>query len=454
MQNLNNNPQEINQTYKQSNFIGFENFIELENQVSQTKEKSKLSKIGKKLPKIGSKECFKFDRNLDFSLQRNKLDRYGASELGNILIGGVGLKDLMVNRVLKYFGISMPFEENLYMLKGKELENLGFREFIKAYGDNIAVLYKNKYANGVDKYNYFKKMENSKTLVGSTIDGWLINNNGDLELLEIKSSDSNYMSSAIEEYNKNGNFLSSKYFFKYYVQAQMQLACTGLENCNLFFLIGAAPVNCKIKRNNSLISKVLNFVLKCEREVFNIRTEIVKNNQVKLLISNNIDNDTFNKLVEEIEELVVKSDFYQSGVEFDWINEFVEYVECVDLEIKTEQSAINLECSLFEIKNLKAELNKIQNENKKKEKPIKELLKIKIDEIMRKYPLINHVNYKFKEFVFNYDPNKRAISDRLKGLLPISEKVFFFNNMAFSNSSRVPIQRGHGKKIAKENWLV
>ncbi len=76
---------------------------------------------------------------------------------------------------------------------------------------------------------------------------------------------------------------------------------------------------------------MLNFVLKCEREVFNIRTEIVKNNQVKLLISNNIDNDTFNKLVEEIEELVVKSDFYQSGVEFDWINEFVEHVECVDL---------------------------------------------------------------------------------------------------------------------------
>ncbi|WP_210370978.1 YqaJ viral recombinase family protein, partial [Borreliella garinii] len=304
MQNLNNNPQEINQTYKQSNFIGFENFIELDNQASQTKKKSKLSKIGKKLPKIGSKECFKFDRNLDFSLQRNKLDRYGASELGNILIGGVGLKDLMVNRVLKYFGISMPFEENLYMLKGKELENLGFREFIKAYGDNIAVLYKNKYANGVDKYNYFKKIDNFEPLVGSTIDGWFMNIYGDIELLEIKSSDSHYMSSAIEEYNKNGNFLSSKYFFKYYVQAQMQLACTGLEYCNLFFLIDAAPVNCKIKRNDSLISKVLNFVLKCEREVFNIRAEIVKNNQVKLLISNNIDNDTFNKLVEEIEELV------------------------------------------------------------------------------------------------------------------------------------------------------
>ncbi len=145
----------------------------------------------------------------------------------------------------------------------------------------------------------------------------------------------------------------------------MQLVCIGLEYCNLFFLIDAAPVNCKIKRNDSLILKVLNFVLKCEREVFNIRREIVKNNQVKLLISNNIDNDMFNKLVEEVEELVVKSDFNQSGVEFDWINEFVEYVDCVNLEIKTEQSAISLKENLVEINNLKVELNKIQNENKK-----------------------------------------------------------------------------------------
>ncbi|WP_420025487.1 DUF244 domain-containing protein [Borreliella valaisiana] len=418
----------------QQSFIGCEVF---EEKSTPTKEKSKLSKIGKKLPKISSKECFKFDRNFDFSVQRNKLDKYGASEVGNILIGGVGLKDLMVNRVLKYFGISIPFEENLYMLKGKELENLGFREFIKAHGDNIAVLYKNKYANGVDKYNYFKKMGNSKTLVGSTIDGWLINNNGDLELLEIKSSDFNYMSSAIEEYNKNGNFLSSKYFFKYYVQAQMQLACTGLEYCNLFFLIGAAPINCKIKRNNFLISKVLEFVNNCELVIINLRNTIEKNNAVNFLISHNDDNHTF---INFVEELVEKSDFYQSGVEFNWVKEFVEYVECVDLEIKTEQSAINLECSLFEIKSLKVELNKIQNENRKKEKPIKELLKIKIDEIMRKYPLINHVNYKFKEFMFNYDPNKRAISDRLKSLLPTSEKVFFSNNIAFSNSPRVPVE--------------
>ncbi len=93
---------------------------------------------------------------------------------------------------------------------------------------------------------------------------------------------------------------------------------------------------------------------------------------------------------------MVKSDFYQSGVEFDWINEFVEYVECVDLEIKNEQSAANLEHNLIKINNLKVELNKIQNENKKREKPIKDLLKIKIDKIMDEYPLINHMNYRFK----------------------------------------------------------
>ncbi|MBB6213774.1 hypothetical protein HNP67_001269 [Borreliella californiensis] len=210
----------------QQSFIGCEIF---EEKSSPIKEKSKLSKIGKKLPGISSQECFRFDRNQDFRVQRNKLDKYVASEVGNILIGGARLKDLMINRVLKYFGISMTFEENLYMLKGKELENLGFREFVKSHRDNISVLYKNKYANGVDKYNYFKKMCSAETLVGSTIDGWFINNNGDLELLEIKNSDSNYMSSVIAKYNKNSNFLSSKYFFKYYVQAQMQLACTGLE---------------------------------------------------------------------------------------------------------------------------------------------------------------------------------------------------------------------------------
>ncbi|OJH14243.1 DUF244 domain-containing protein [Borreliella bissettiae] len=440
MENLsnNNNPQEINQgdlkmiSVEQQSFTGCEIF---EEKSSPIKEKSKLSKIGKKLPGISSQECFRFDRNKDFSTQRNELDRYGASEVGNVLIGGAGLKDLMMNRVLKYFGMSLPFEENLYMLKGKELENLGFREFVKAYGDNIDVLYKNKYANGVDKYNYFKKMGSVETLVGSTIDGWFINNAGDLELLEIKSSDSNYMSSAIAEYNKNGNFLSSKYFFKYYVQSQMQLACTGLEYCNLFFLIDAAPVNCKIKRNDDLISKVLEYVHKCETEAFNIRTQIFKNNNINLQTLNN-DN---NEVIKLVEDLVERSEFYSSGVEFDWAREFVEYVDCVELEITDRQVAENLACDLMEVDSAKKELNKMQNEHKKREKYLKDLIKMKTYNITNICPLIEHVNYRFREFVFTFDSKKRAISDRLSGLLPTSGALLFPSDIAFANNVSVPM---------------
>ncbi len=101
---------------EQQSFIGCEVF---EEKTLFIKEKSKLSKIGKKLTGISSQEYLRFNRNIDFSLQRSKLDKYGASEVGAVVIGGAGLKDVMINSVLKYFGISLPFEENLYMLKGK-----------------------------------------------------------------------------------------------------------------------------------------------------------------------------------------------------------------------------------------------------------------------------------------------------------------------------------------------
>ncbi|WP_210360755.1 DUF244 domain-containing protein, partial [Borreliella valaisiana] len=76
--------------------------------------------------------------------------------------------------------------------------------------------------------------------------------------------------------------------------------------------------------------------------------------------------ETFIKLVED---LVERSDFYRFGIEFDWAREFVEYVDSINLEIENEQTAANLERSFFEIDNLKLELNKIQNENRKREKP-------------------------------------------------------------------------------------
>ncbi|WAZ71379.1 hypothetical protein O5404_06195 (plasmid) [Borrelia miyamotoi] len=42
------------------------------------------------------------------------------------------------------------------------------------YADNIEVLNKHKYANGIDKYDYFKKFNRDNTLFGSIIDSWFV----------------------------------------------------------------------------------------------------------------------------------------------------------------------------------------------------------------------------------------------------------------------------------------
>ncbi|MCD2401870.1 DUF244 domain-containing protein, partial [Borreliella bissettiae] len=85
------------------------------------------------------------------------------------------------------------------------------------------------------------------------------------------------------------------------------------------------------------------------------------------------------------------------------------------------------------------ELNRIQNENKKREKPYKDRLKMLIYNITNTCPLIEQLNYRFGEFVFTLDPKKRAISDRLRGLLPTSGALFFPNNIAFANNVSVPM---------------
>ncbi len=153
-------------------------------------------------------------------------------------------------------------------------------------------------------------------------------------------------------------------------------------------------------------------------------------------MAHNFNEDTFIKLVED---LVERSDFYSSGVEFDWAKEFVEYVDCVELEITDRQVAENLACDLMEVDSAKKELNKMQSEHKKREKYLKDLIKMKTHNITNICPLIEHVNYRFREFVFTFDSKKRAISDRLSGLLPTSETLFFPSNIAFTNSVSVPM---------------
>ncbi|UPA19142.1 hypothetical protein [Borrelia puertoricensis] len=141
-------------------FKGFESFAyqSQKNLKSKQKQLSKINKVGRKLPKIGKNECFKFNSKVDFSMQRESLKRMGASEVGSMFSGAGALEKLMRERILKAIGREIPFEDNLSMRKGKELENLGFEEFVRMHVGNIEVLHKNKYANGIDKCNYFKKL--------------------------------------------------------------------------------------------------------------------------------------------------------------------------------------------------------------------------------------------------------------------------------------------------------
>ncbi|AEL19325.1 conserved hypothetical protein (plasmid) [Borreliella bissettiae DN127] len=76
------------------------------------------------------------------------------------------------------------------------------------------------------------------------------------------------------------------------------------------------PVNCKIKRNEDLISKVFENVNKCELEIRNYKfkkKDISSNYREEYLMAHNFNEETFIKLVED---LVERSDFYSSGVEF------------------------------------------------------------------------------------------------------------------------------------------
>ncbi|WP_247067046.1 YqaJ viral recombinase family protein [Borrelia puertoricensis] len=191
--------------YRQMVFKGFESFAyqSQENLKGKQKQLSKINKVGRKLPKIGKNEYFKFNSKVDFSVQRESLKRMGASEVGSMFIGADALEKLMLERVLKSIGREMPFEENLSMRKGKALENLIIDEFVKTYDKNIHILHKNKYSNGIDKYNYFKKVGKSDCLVGATIDAWFVNGEGDAELLETKCSDSFQIQCGASEYNKN-----------------------------------------------------------------------------------------------------------------------------------------------------------------------------------------------------------------------------------------------------------
>ncbi|WP_434757477.1 DUF244 domain-containing protein (plasmid) [Borrelia puertoricensis] len=420
---------------KQMVFKGFESFAYQSqgNLKGKQKQLSKINKVGRKLPKIGKSECFKFNSKVDFSMQRESLKRMGASEVGSMFIGADALEKLMLERIFKAIGREIPFEDNLSMRKGKELENFGFREFVRMNADNIEVLHKNKYANGIDKYNYFKKFKGCETLVGSTIDGWFVSSAGEAELLEIKISDNLYLKSAAIEYNKNGNFLEDKYFFKYYVQVQMQLLCTGLDKGNLFFIIGGEAINCVIDKSDDFISYIMTEVSRLEREVSSIAQSLKSNSDIDI---KNIELDELSDIIRDF----LKGNFvYEELCDVDFRLEFLEFVKSSQLEIEGGE-ILNLSRRLVEINALQSEIDKVEEETKKAHalelsrltKPIKDKLKFQIDDLYRKFSLNEHINYDFEGNRFCLDMSKRAIKDRFKFLGMFIDFTFSSNSNEWS----------------------
>ncbi|WP_051480095.1 DUF244 domain-containing protein [Borrelia coriaceae] len=403
--------------YSQKMFEGFETvaYQSQERLKGKQKQISKINRIGRKLPKIGKSECFKFNSKVDFSIQRQSLRRMGASEVGSMFIGTDHVSKLVLERILKSIDREIPFQDNLSMRKGKILENLAFDEFVRIYSDNIEVLYKNKYANGIDKYNYFKKYGKEDNLIGSTIDGWFINKEGESELLEIKCSDSIDLRSAVIEYNKTGNFLENKYFFKYYVQVQVQLACTGLSKGNLFFIIGNDAINCVIDRNDAFISKVIFELQRLEVEVSRIARYLKQNCDVK--------NINLDALIILIDNLFKASCLYNELSKSNYKINFLDFVKSVDLEIDYDENK-RLKGCLLEINDLQCKIDKVENDTKKKHKleldkitkPIKDKLKLCINSVLGEFSLLEHIHYYLEGNLFSIDTTKRAIKDRFKSL--------------------------------------
>ncbi|UPA19141.1 hypothetical protein [Borrelia puertoricensis] len=159
------------------------------------------------------------------------------------------------------------------------------------------------------------------------IDGWFVNSDCEAELLEIKFIDNFYLKSAAFEYNRLSNFLEDKYFFKYYVQVQMQLLCTGLDKGNLFFIIGGELVNCVIDKSDDFISYVMVDISRLERDVISIAKSLKSNSDI------DIKNIELYKLSDIIRDFLKNSFVYEELCDVDFKFEFLKFVKSSQLEI-------------------------------------------------------------------------------------------------------------------------
>nr|WP_225315963.1 hypothetical protein [Borrelia duttonii] len=119
---VNNGVKRMNQQdlYTQQVIKGLKSFISApESGNNKQTNVSKMSKIGRKLPGINKNEYSKFNSEVDFSIQCEGLKKFGASEVGSIFLGAEAATELIVSRVLKFFGKEVPYKDNLHIKKGK-----------------------------------------------------------------------------------------------------------------------------------------------------------------------------------------------------------------------------------------------------------------------------------------------------------------------------------------------
>ncbi|WP_049752334.1 hypothetical protein [Borrelia duttonii] len=107
----------------------------------------------------------------------------------------------------------------------------------------------------------------------------------------------------------------------------MQLACTGLLKCNLFFLIGDEPINCVIERNNGVIAKVMIYIATLDMEVERMCNLIKRDKSIDLA---NID---IEDLTNHIKLLLQDSELYSELAELNYKDEFINFINIVTLNI-------------------------------------------------------------------------------------------------------------------------
>ncbi|WP_051373903.1 hypothetical protein [Borrelia hispanica] len=115
---INNGVKKMNcqDLYTQPVIKGLESFVSsVDSDNNKQTNVIKMSKIGRKLPGIKKNEYFKFNSKVDFSIQREGLTRFGASEVGSIFLGADAASELIVSRVLKFFGKEVPYKDNLHI---------------------------------------------------------------------------------------------------------------------------------------------------------------------------------------------------------------------------------------------------------------------------------------------------------------------------------------------------